>query len=242
MHSAQAVPLSQKGRRANEVATEQVTPHPKVEVVQAYASRTGTRKNLDALRAAGWRLMISPEGVQRDEGFRYCLDNGAWTAFQQKRPWDDRKFISTLCRFGSRADFVVAPDVVMGGLDSLVLSRSWLGCCMSECRIVLIAVQNGMTPDDVRPWLGQRVGVFVGGDTPWKERTMGTWAALARECGTVCHVGRVNSQRRARLCQHAGVDSFDGSGPSRMVKHLEQMQRALVQGAFLFPGNSGEST
>lgn len=42
-----------------------------------YASRTGTRRNLDALRAAGWRLMVSARGALRTEGFPYALDNGA---------------------------------------------------------------------------------------------------------------------------------------------------------------------
>lgn len=49
----------------------------------AYASRTGTHRDLDALRAAGWRLMISARGVYRTEGFRDALDNGAWTSFQR---------------------------------------------------------------------------------------------------------------------------------------------------------------
>lgn len=36
-----------------------------------YASRTGTRRNLAALRAAGWRLLVSATGVHRDEGFPF---------------------------------------------------------------------------------------------------------------------------------------------------------------------------
>ncbi len=54
----------------------------------AYASRTGTRRNLAALRDAGWRLMVSARGVLRTEGFPYGLDNGAWTAFQRDEPFD----------------------------------------------------------------------------------------------------------------------------------------------------------
>jgi hypothetical protein len=41
-----------------------------------YTSRTGTRQNLDALRHAGWRLLVSARGPLRPEGFRYGLDNG----------------------------------------------------------------------------------------------------------------------------------------------------------------------
>lgn len=52
----------------------------------AYASRIGTGRDLDALRAAGWRLVVSARGVLRAEGFRYALDNGAWTSFQRGEP------------------------------------------------------------------------------------------------------------------------------------------------------------
>jgi hypothetical protein len=41
--------------------------------MQMYASRTGTRRNLAALRAAGWRLLVSATGVHRHEGFCYML-------------------------------------------------------------------------------------------------------------------------------------------------------------------------
>ena len=51
--------------------------------MMGYASRTGTRRNLDELRAHGWRLMVSATGAHRTEGFQYCIDNGAWTSYQK---------------------------------------------------------------------------------------------------------------------------------------------------------------
>lgn len=93
----------------------------------AYASRTGTRRNLDALRAAGWRLLVSAKGVLRTEGFaRYGLDNGAWTAFQRGEPFDDNAFLAAVEQLGESADFVVVPDIVRGGHDSLRFSFRWL--------------------------------------------------------------------------------------------------------------------
>lgn len=47
--------------------------------LDAYASRTGTKRNLAALRAAGWGLFVSAAGVHRSEGFRFIIDNGAAT-------------------------------------------------------------------------------------------------------------------------------------------------------------------
>ena len=52
----------------------------------AYASRTGTRRNPDTLHADGWGLVASTRGVLRTKGYRYALDNGAWTSFQRSEP------------------------------------------------------------------------------------------------------------------------------------------------------------
>lgn len=192
----------------------------------AYASRTGTRRNLAALRAAGWRLMVSAKGVLRTEGFRYALDNGAWTAFQQQQPFDVPAFERAVRELGTGADFVVVPDIVAGGLESLAFSLDWLPR-LSGLR--LLAVQDGMTEDDVAPHIGRSVGVFVGGSTPFKEHTMAGWAKLARSRGAYCHVGRVNTVRRIRQCADAGVDSFDGSSASRFALMVPRMEAARRQ-------------
>ena len=192
----------------------------------AYASRTGTKRNLDALRAAGWRLMISATGVHRTEGFRYAIDNGAWTAFVQRTQWDKGSFLALLEAHGEDADFVVAPDIVAGGLASLRLSEYWLPRLVKYGHRRLIPVQDGMTVADTRPLVGRDVGIFVGGTTDFKVDTMGRWADLARERDSYCHVGRVNSEIRIRMCGRHGVDSFDGSSASRYAVTLRALEDA----------------
>lgn len=200
----------------------------------AYASRTGTRRNLDALRASGWRLMISARGVLRTEGFRYALDNGAWTSFQRGEAFHDAAFERAIALLGPGADWIVLPDIVMGGVASLEFSLRWLDRLRKRRSLsaatFLIAVQNGMKPAQVLNLLDPRLGIFVGGDTQWKLATMALWARLAHSRGAVCHVGRVNSVRRIRLCAAAGVDSFDGSGVSRFAKALPPLDLARRQG------------
>ena len=127
-----------------------------------YASRTGTKRNLDALRIAGWRLLISATGVHRTEGFDYAIDNGAWTAFRQGKPWDQSAFVSLIGKLGALADWVVAPDIVEGGRASLDVSLTWLPRLLDVCPRVLLAVQDGLEPQDVEHLLGERVGIFVG--------------------------------------------------------------------------------
>jgi len=199
----------------------------------AYASRTGTRRNLDALRRAGWRLMVSARGALRTEGFRYALDNGAWTSFQRGEPFDETAFERAVTRLGADADWIVVPDIVMGGMASLKFSRMWLARLRNRRALAkarfMIAVQNGIVPAHIRDLVGPRIGVFVGGDTEWKLATMAGWARFAQARGAICHVGRVNSARRIRLCAAAGVDSFDGSGVSRFAAALPPLDLARRQ-------------
>ncbi len=75
-----------------------------------YASRTGTKRSLAALREAGWRLLVSAKGVLRTEGFDYALDNGAWTAHQKGEPFDVPAFEKAVEALGTGADWIVAPD------------------------------------------------------------------------------------------------------------------------------------
>lgn len=195
----------------------------------AYASRTGTRQNLEALRAAGWRLMVSAAGVLRHEGFPYALDNGAWSAYAQGRAFDVPAFERALRKLGGGADWTVLPDVVAGGLPSLELSLRWMRRVLDESPRALLAVQNGMQVEDVRPFIGPRVGIFVGGDTAWKLETMPALCELGRATGSWVHVGRVNTARRIRACARSGATSFDGSSASRFVKTLPPLDAARRQ-------------
>lgn len=180
----------------------------------AYASRTGTRRNLAVLRQHGWRLLVSATGVWRTEGFPYAIDNGAWTAWQQRREFDTAAFVGVVDRLGKGADWIAVPDIVCGGAASLHLSVSWLPKLLHVTKL-LIPVQPGIRPTDVLPFLDRRVGLFVGGDAEWKEQTLLTWGALAKRRKCYLHVGRVNTIRRIKLCAAADAHSFDGTSGSR---------------------------
>lgn len=201
----------------------------------AYASRTGTRRNLAALHEAGWRLIVSATGVHRNEGFRYALDNGAWTAFQAGKPFDDGAFMRLVGALGAGADFVVVPDIVAGGTRSLEFSLSWLPR-LHGIAPLLLAVQDGMTVADVRGLVGPSLGIFVGGSTEWKESSLPLWGEVARARCAYLHVGRVNSARRIALCAAAGVNSFDGTSVTRFATTIDRLEAARQQVAFLLDG------
>lgn len=199
----------------------------------AYASRTGTRRNLDALRAAGWRLLATPACL-RSEGFRYGLDNGAWSAHQHGKRLDICAFERAVDGMGRAADWIVCPDVVADAAATLGMAEQWLPR-LSKFR-VLLAVQDGMTSDDVAPWLGSSVGIFVGGSTEWKLQTLPYWGAVSRDRKCHLHVGRVNTWTRIAACRAAGAHSFDGTSVSRFANTLPLLDAARRQpGIFTEP-------
>lgn len=208
-----------------------------------YASRTGSGENLEQLRLHGWRLMVSARGVLRHEGFPYALDNGAWTAHQRGEPFDVAAFERAVALLGADADFVVCPDAVGDRDATLAMAAEWLPR-LAHLPRVLVAVQDGMTAGDIERWLSPRVGIFIGGTTKqppehggWKEDTAASWGVIARKHGAWCHMGRVSSARRIAICAAAGLDSFDGSGPSRFSSRgaARKLARAASQRALLMP-------
>ncbi|MEG1028582.1 MAG: hypothetical protein RSE34_00700, partial [Brevundimonas sp.] len=139
-----------------------------------YASRTGTKRNLALLRAAKWRLFVSARGVLRTEGFRYALDNGAWTAFTHGEEFDVEAFEKAFELLGADADFVIAPDIVAGGRKSLDMSLRWIER-LGPARRILIPNQDGLEPEDFADIVSDRIGVFHGGSTEWKIANMQKW-------------------------------------------------------------------
>jgi hypothetical protein len=220
------------------------------------ASQTGGDNMRRIIDAPGeWGLMLSAEGEHNTRGLpddrHVGLDNGVVTpcnhearrrglkGFQDLpagdlveicRGWDPALYETIVERFGDRASFVVLPDLIAGGLDSLERSTEWISWALERCERALIPVQDGMTAADVAPLLTERVGIFVGGLTEFKESTSPTvWGPLAREVGCWLHVGRVNTVRRVWICGDAGAHSFDGTSVSIYSKNLRKLDGAIRQ-------------
>lgn len=195
-----------------------------------YAPRCSGRTEA-RLRDLGWRTLLTPTArpCRPSEGMGYALDNGAWYAHATSTPWDEAGFVALIERWGADADWVVAPDIVCGGADSLALSDAWIPRLLCACRRVLLAVQDGHTVEDARPRLSSRVGLFVGGSTAWKLASLPQWGRLAVENSCWLHVGRVNTARRIRACAAVGASSFDGSSPVQFPSTLPALDSARRQ-------------
>lgn len=197
-----------------------------------------------ALRAHGWRLMVSRAGVWRTEGFeQIAADNGAWADYRAGREFDDDaydRFLDWLARQLLTPDWLVLPDIVAAGPRSLALSMRYLNRCLSVGPLVLIAVQDGMTLDDLAPLVGPSVGIFLGGSTEWKIATMAMWGGFCAERGVYYHVARVNSTKRMALAAAAGAHSIDGSSVSRYAVTAPKLASAARQADLFSPISHGQ--
>lgn len=201
-----------------------------------YASNTGTLRNLAALRAAGWRILLTPSKPYPREGMRYGVDNGAWSTHNSGLPFDVQGFESLVERHGGGADFVVVPDIVAGGNASLDFSLSWLQR-LAHTKLLLLPVQDGMDPQAVGAVLREHrnLGIFLGGSTEFKLRTIYGWGIVAHSMARWYHVGRVNTARRIRLCAEAGADSFDGTSATMYCQTLPLLNESRKQPSLLSP-------
>ena len=119
------------------------------------------------------------------EGLPFVLDNGVWSCHQAGVEWSDDPLLRMIDRFNHRdlkPAFVVAPDKIAAGYDSLAFSLDWLMAKRSRCGDLpwLLAVQDGMQVERVREALLEHrlAGIFVGGSTEWKWATVHAWSEL----------------------------------------------------------------
>lgn len=158
----------------------------------------------------------------------FFYDNGAFRDWTAGKPFDAARFLADIDRMreaGLDPDFVVAPDLVGGGLRSLEVSLGWADS-LAGFRVYL-AVQDGMEPAHVAPHLDRFDGVFVGGTLDWKLRTSMAWVDFAHSNSKPCHIGRVGKPRLVEWAHAIGADSIDSSEPLWSNEKLEAFAGAL---------------
>lgn len=173
------------------------------------------------------------ECTQRDEfpprRTPYFLDNGAFKDWTAGKPFDDSEWRTAVaaCRAGPVApEFVVTPDLVAQGWDSLAFSMTHVGE-LAGLRPYLVA-QDGMEKDGgrVAEALSNFAGLFVGGSLDWKLATAVQWVDVAHSVGLPCHIGRVGNANRLRWAREIGADSIDSCQPLWCVDYLLAFVRA----------------
>jgi hypothetical protein len=182
-----------------------------------YVGGGPTARNQIARDKYGCGIQIGPNNVRDVSEHRYMVDNGAYPAWVRGEPWVEARFYALVARLeaaGHTPDFVVVPDIVGGGRASLDRSLEHLGRLPSSWPRYL-AVQKGITPDDITPVIEQFDGIFGGGPTFWRWRTAPVWVEFAHAHGKPAHIGMVGTVRNYLRAAAIGADPVDGAGPMR---------------------------
>jgi hypothetical protein len=161
-------------------------------------------------------ICISAEPDKAYKEVPCFIDNGAYMAYTRGMPWSAKRFDDLLekCwRCGLSSDFIVAPDIVGGGIDSLNFSLSFFQS-LRPGRIAL-AVQDGMTPNDIDAIGEYNLSlvntIFVGGTVPWKWQTASDWVDFAHKRNKKCHIGKCGTLDRLVYAREIGADSVDST-------------------------------
>lgn len=136
----------------------------------------------------------------------FAVDNGSYTG--KFDPDRFMRWLEALKPHQTRCLFVAAPDVVADYPATLAQYGGWYSILRAEEWPVAYVAQDGSEEGE----LPECQAVFVGGSTQWKMSSAALDVirrAKSRKLWT--HVGRVNSQKRIRHFQLAGVDSVDGT-------------------------------
>src|SRR5215471_11291594 len=127
--------------------------------MKVYIGQTRSRSLIKRLNHLGFGEMTS-RGELFPRRKPWAYDNGAFRDWQARRPFHAGIFRDDMHRIadsGILPDFIVCPDIVAGGLESLSFSLAWLDE-IREIAPVYLAVQDGMVPADVVDYMDDFAG------------------------------------------------------------------------------------
>ena len=182
--------------------------------MKIYIGNTGTLRHHEVMKREGWgNLHLANAFRYPKKGMSYCIDNGAYSCWLHKKPFNETSFRNMLIKLEKCVfppDFIVCPDIVAGGYDSLRFSLKWLNEIPAGYPVYL-AVQDGMQPDVIRQYIELFDGLFIGGTLEWKLKTASDWINLAHRYNKKAHIGKVGTFKRLVWAKSIGADSIDSS-------------------------------
>jgi len=124
-------------------------------------------------------------------------------------------------------DFVVVPDKVTMGDNSLRYSEAWMPYLNKNFPYFkyYLAVQDGMNLDDVERKIRHRMfdGLFLGGTKPWKYKEGHFWVELAHKYGLPIHCGGIGTRKNILWAKSRGFDSIDSGIAMIHSGHLQDV-------------------
>lgn len=170
-------------------------------------------------------VLIGPsygKKVPIDSWMPFVLDNDAFTAWRDGKPWDVvawRSMLKWVRMTRQQPLWAAVPDVV-ANKDATI--ANWSEFAPEIQRMgweTAFCVQDGMRPDDVPD---DADVIFVGGTDGWKFPNLPMWT----EHFPRVHCARVNSPEMFEACERLGCESIDGTGwfrdTARWMPRLER--------------------
>jgi len=176
-------------------------------------------KDMNLIMERGMGIMISSscnfEPRRSYSGVPCALDNGAFQCWRRGFPFQSDVFRRTVAKayeVGLTLDFLVCPDIVGGGIDSLEFSMSWATGELRTAHKMALAVQDGMTVRDINSYHAKHFShLFIGGTPSWKWANAADWVEHAHMLGLKAHIGQVGTLPRLRAARDMGADSVDST-------------------------------
>jgi hypothetical protein len=189
-------------------------------MMHIYTAHAGGEK-LEMVKKLGLGILASPGRTckgYKQAGIKTSIDNGAFSSWMRGFPFMAdvfRDHLKDAFKNGINAEFIVCPDIVAGGTDSLDFSMRWATGELLGARLAL-AVQDGMKPSHIDSYILKHFNyIFVGGSVEWKWKTVEQWVEFAHANDKKIHVGRVGTLDKLLYCESIGVDSVDSSSFAR---------------------------
>jgi len=188
---------------------------------QVLIGDTRSLKNIARLKELGWGRMFAGVTPTPYEGEPWGFDNGAFYNWQHGMPFDDQRFTYRIAAVLLKVVpplpyFAVVPDIVAAGCSSLAFSLKWVEKLRAMPTIDkwpwYLAVQDGMTIHDVRPYLPQFDGIFLGGSDTFKAQAW-RWRVFAKDNGKPFHYARAGTLPKLESALKMKADSLDSAYP-----------------------------
>ena len=152
-----------------------------------YACDSRGKSQVAILKKNGWGRLVVANVLKPYEGEYWAMDNGAFKCWIDKTEWDGDAFLRRIDNQYKNGvpDFIVVPDLPTKALESLDHSMKWKDRLPKDWKKYL-AVQDGMTLEDIEPLMDCFDGLFLGGSDYFK--TTGIyWSGLAHKYGKKFH-------------------------------------------------------
>ena len=176
----------------------------------------------------------------------WFLDNGAFADWKNgDENINNIKFLNRLDQIKEKVeqgiltmpDFVVVPDLVARGEDSLVRSSNWIQTFKEDYPgfKFYVAAQDGMrfhyNQDgtksarciEVALKSNQYDGLFIGGTKEWKYKNSEELIQMANKCNLPSHIGGIGNRKPTLWAKSIGAASVDSGVAMIHPKHLKEI-------------------